>query len=123
VFTDCGIYGIFSVARRSKNMSATVVNKDNFEEVVKNSDKPVLIDFYADWCQPCKILSPILDEIATEMGDKVVVGKVNVDDNQELAAQFGVMSIPTVIMFKDGDAATQWVGVQDKQTYISAISS
>jgi|SRR3989338_3458425 len=104
-------------------MSAVVINKDNFEEVVKNSDKPVIIDFYADWCQPCKILSPILDEIATEMGDKVVVGKVNVDDNQELAAQFGVMSIPTVIMFKAGDAATQWVGVQDKQTYISAISS
>lgn len=104
-------------------MSAIVVNKDNFEEVVKNSSLPVMVDFYADWCQPCKILSPILDEIADEMSDKVVVGKINVDDNQELAAQFGVMSIPTVILFKSGDASQQWVGVQDKQTYVSAISN
>lgn len=104
-------------------MSAIAVTNNNFEEVVKNSSLPVIIDFYAEWCQPCKILSPILDELANEMPDKVVVGKINVDDNQELAAQFGVMSIPTVILFKGGDASQQWVGVQDKETYVSAISS
>ena len=89
-------------------MSALAINKENFESV-KVSDKPVLLDFYATWCGPCRMVSPIVDEIAEERAD-VVVGKVNVDEEPELAQEFGVMSIPTLVVLKNGAEANRRVG-------------
>ena len=89
-------------------MSALAINKENFESV-KVSDKPVLLDFYATWCGPCRMVSPIVDEIAEERAD-VVVGKVNVDEEPELAQEFEVMSIPTLVVLKNGAEANRRVG-------------
>ena len=82
-------------------MSATALNKNNFDEFVLNSDKPVLLDFWASWCGPCRMVSPLIEEIADERTD-IRVGKVNVDENPELASRFGVMSIPTLVVVKNG---------------------
>lgn len=87
-----------------------VINKENFEEVSKNG--VVLIDFWAEWCGPCQQMLPILDQFADSMGDKMTVGKINVDENPEIAGQFRVMSIPTLIVLKDGEMVEQMVGVQ-----------
>ena len=78
------------------------LNSENFEKEVLNSDKPVLVDFYADWCGPCKMMAPIIEEIAEELQGKAKVGKINVDENQELAMKYEVMSIPTLIIYKNG---------------------
>lgn len=83
-------------------------------DVIKSS-KPVLVDFWAEWCGPCRILGPILDELATEVGDKALICKVNVDENGELAQQYGIRGIPTMIFFKDGKVAKTLVGVQPKE--------
>ena len=95
-----------------------VINKDNFEEISKEG--VVLIDFWAEWCGPCQQMLPILDQFAEQMGDKMTVGKVNVDENPELAGQFRVMSIPTIVVLKDGEMVDQMVGVQtaDKLTEV-----
>ena len=95
-------------------MSEVVITKENFEAEVLQSEIPVLVDFWASWCGPCKMLAPIVDQIAEEQAGKVKVGKVNVDEQQELAAQYRVMSIPTLILFKGGEAVAQTVGVQPK---------
>lgn len=87
-----------------------VINKENFEEVSKEG--VVLIDFWAEWCGPCQQMLPILDQFSETMGDKMTVAKVNVDENAELAGQFRVMSIPTIIVLKDGEMVDQMVGVQ-----------
>ena len=96
-------------------MGVLTITNENYENEVLKSDKPVLIDFYADWCGPCRMMSPIIDEIANEMGDKVKVGKINVDNNQELAVEYGVMSIPTIVILKDGKVEKTFVGVTDKE--------
>ena len=88
---------------------------DNFEQEVLKSDKPVLVDFWAAWCGPCQIMGPIIEELAEEVKEKYKVGKLNVDENRETATKYSVMSIPTLIIFKDGKAVKQLVGVQAKE--------
>ena len=100
-------------------MAVLSVNKSNFD-AVKNSEKPVLLDFYADWCGPCRMVSPIVDEIAEERDD-ILVGKINVDDSPELAMQFGIVSIPTLIVMKNGEVVGQMVGARPKSEIIAAI--
>ncbi|MBC7197131.1 thioredoxin [Deferribacteraceae bacterium V6Fe1] len=101
---------------------ATVFTTENFKSEVLDSDVPVLVDFWAVWCGPCKMLTPTIDQIAKEFEGKAKVGKVNVDDNQQLAAQFGIMSIPTVIIFKGGKVVEQFIGVQPKGVYVDALN-
>ncbi len=102
-------------------MSVVVVTKENFDVEVLQSSKPVLIDFWAAWCGPCRMLSPVVDEIAAERTD-VKVCKVNVDDEEELAIRFGVMSIPTLTVFKDGKPVRQSVGVQPKAAILNMLN-
>ena len=102
-------------------MSVLTVTTENFENEVLKSEKQVLIDFWAPWCGPCRMLSPVVDEIAEET-DVAVIGKVNVDDNGELAQRFGVMSIPTLILFRDGKPVAQTVGVQPKQAILDMLN-
>lgn len=101
-------------------MSVINVTKDNFDSVVLKSDKPVLIDFYADWCGPCRMVSPIVDEIAQERDD-IIVGKINVDSEQELAAEFSVMSIPMLAVIKDGKVVNQSVGAVPKEQILEML--
>jgi thioredoxin 1 len=90
-------------------------NEENFENEVLNSDRTTIVDFYADWCGPCKMMSPIIDEIAEENADTIKVGKVNVDENQELAMKYNIMSIPTILIFKNGNISKSFIGVTSKQ--------
>jgi len=87
----------------------------NFEKEVLKSEKPTMVDFWASWCGPCQMMGPIIDELAEELKEKVKIGKMNVDENRETAAKYGVMSIPTLIIFRDGKVAKQLVGVQAKE--------
>ena len=100
-------------------MSVIHVNNNNFESV-KNSDKPVLLDFYADWCGPCRMVAPIVEEIANE-NPQFVVGKINVDDEPELAGKFGVFSIPTLVVLKDGKVAKQVSGARPKAGILALL--
>lgn len=101
---------------------ATVFTNENFKSEVLDSGIPVLVDFWAAWCGPCKMLAPTIDQLAKEFEGKAKVGKVNVDDNQQLAAQFGIMSIPTIIIFKGGKVVEQFIGVQPKGVYVDALN-
>ena len=101
-------------------MSAININKNNFQNEVLNSEMPVLLDFWASWCGPCRMVSPIVDEIAAERGD-IKVGKVNVDEQPELAAQFGVMSIPTLVVMKGGKVVNQMVGARPKSQILAML--
>ena len=102
---------------------ALQVTDASFDEVVLKSDKPVLVDFWARWCGPCRMLGPVIEELATEYEGRVVVGKVDVDNNQEFAAKYGVRNIPTVLVFKDGEVVGRQVGVAAKKTYTDALDS
>ena len=97
------------------------ITKENFEQVVLKSDKPVLVDFWATWCSPCKMLSPIIEEVRKETEGKAVVGKINVDEQQELAMQFGVMSIPTLLVFKNGEIVKKQIGFIPKQAVLGLL--
>ena len=101
-------------------MSVIHINKSNFQNEVLNSEKPVLLDFWAPWCGPCRMVSPVVDEIASERGD-IKVGKVNVDVQPELAAQFGVMSIPTLVVMKNGKLANKTVGAKPKAQILAML--
>ncbi len=101
-------------------MSVLTITKDNFEQEVINSDKPVLIDFWAPWCGPCRMVGPTVEQVAEEK-DTVKVGKVNVDEQPELAQAFSVMSIPTLVVMKNGKVANRVVGVQSKHAILSMI--
>ena len=101
-------------------MSAININKNNFRNEVLDSEKPVLLDFWASWCGPCRMVSPIVDEIAAERGD-IKVGKVNVDEERELAGQFGVMSIPTLVVIKGGKVVNQMVGARPKAQILAML--
>jgi thioredoxin 1 len=92
-----------------------VLTQDNFSKEVLESPQPVLVDFWAEWCGPCKMLSPILDELAQEYDGRVRIGKVNVDEHQNLAAQFGIRSIPTLLLFQQGQVADQILGLKSKR--------
>lgn len=101
-------------------MSVITITNNNFQSEVVNSDKPVLLDFWASWCAPCRMLSPVVDEIANERGD-IKVGKVNVDEEPELAGKFGVMSIPTLVVMKNGKIVNQSVGVRPKAQILAML--
>jgi thioredoxin 1 len=101
---------------------AKVITNTNFQETIAG-DKPVMIDFWATWCGPCRILSPTVDEIADEYADKITVAKCNVDDAEEIAMQFRIMSIPTLIFLKNGEVVDKRVGVVSKDEIVSIINS
>lgn len=103
-------------------MTEYVVKKDNFDEVVLKSDIPVLVDFYAEWCGPCKALSPLISEIAEEYEGKVKVCKVNTDDDGGLSDYYNVMSVPTLMVFKNGEQAGIMVGYRPKKDIVNLIS-
>ena len=100
---------------------ANVLNNSNFDNTISNG--VTLVDFWAEWCGPCRVQIPILDEVSAEIGDKAVVGKVNVDEELELAQKFGIQSIPTLILFKDGAPLDIMVGIQQKESLVEKINN
>ncbi len=102
---------------------ALEITDSNFEETVLKSSKPVLVDFWAAWCGPCRMVGPVIDEISNEYEGKAVVGKVDVDANQEFAAKYGVRNIPTVLVFNNGEVVGRQVGVSPKAAYTEAIDA
>jgi len=103
-------------------MAAITVTDASFESEVLKSATPVLVDFWAAWCGPCRMQGPIVEEVAQELGGKAKVGKLNVDENPTTAQKFNVMSIPTLILFKDGMVVKQFVGVQSKETLLAELN-
>ncbi|MFO7654479.1 MAG: thioredoxin [Candidatus Krumholzibacteriia bacterium] len=105
-------------------MAGTIkLDSNNWQNEVLESGEPVLVDFWAPWCGPCKMIGPIVEELAGEYSGRVKVGKVNVDDNQHLASQFGIRGIPTVMIFKDGQVANSFVGLRSKDDLASALDA
>ena len=101
-------------------MSVVHITKSNFEELVKNNPKPVLLDFWATWCGPCRMVAPIVEQIAAERDD-ILVGKINVDEEMELAVQFGIISIPTLVVMKGGEIANKAVGYMPKDAILNLL--
>lgn len=95
----------------------------NFDELVLNSDKPVLVDFWAEWCGPCRMVGPIVEELSNDYDGKAVIGKVNVDENQDVAAKYGIRNIPTLLVFKNGEIVDKQVGVAPKNVLAGKLDS
>jgi thioredoxin 1 len=104
-------------------MAAIKLNSDNCEKTVMNSDKPVLIDFWATWCGPCRMQAPVIEELSDELSDTAVIAKLDVDENPEIAAQFAVMSIPTLILIHNGKIVGRKTGVTSKDTLLSMLNA
>ena len=102
---------------------ALEITDANFEEVVLKSDKPVLVDFWAEWCGPCRMVGPVVDELATEYDGKAVIGKVNVDENPDISAKYGIRSIPTLLFIKGGEVVDRSVGVAPKTTLADKLEA
>lgn len=99
------------------------VGSGNFDDVVLNSDRPVLVDFWAEWCGPCRMLGPVIEDLASDFGDRATIAKVDIDQEPELAARFGIRSIPTVVLFNSGNPRETFVGVRAKSDYERAVKS
>ena len=104
-------------------MATKEITDQNFKELVLNSEKPVLVDFWATWCGPCRTIAPIVDEIADELSDQAVVGKMNVDENSDIPVEYGIRSIPCLLFFKDGKVEKQVVGAVDKSEIASILEN
>ncbi len=102
---------------------ALEITDQNFEELVLNSNKPALVDFWAEWCGPCRMIGPVVEELAQEYEGKAIIGKVNVDNNSEISAKYGIRNIPTILFFKDGKEVDKQVGVVPKDTLAEKIDS
>ena len=104
-------------------MNTKTLNQVNFDETVNNDTTPVLVDFWAEWCGPCKMLAPVLEEVAGEQAGKAIVAKVNIDESPELAQRFGITAIPTLIVFKQGQPRRTLRGVQSKSTLVASLAA
>lgn len=98
------------------------LTKENFQQVVSNSDKPVLVDFWASWCGPCRMLAPVLEDVAQSLNDQAIIAKVNVDEERELAESFKIMSIPTMYIFKDSKVIDRMIGYTSKENIINTLN-
>jgi thioredoxin 1 len=122
----CSMRGNFPKHKSTENtMSDTIIQLTdaNFEQDVINADRPVIVDFWAEWCGPCKMIAPILEEVAKEYSDKITIGKLNVDQNAETAPKYGIRGIPTLLLFKDGNVAATKVGALSKTQLIEFIDA